>query len=225
MPNKNKIGEKIKTLMEVRNVSLEELANDSDVNIELVEKILNGEIIPSLTPLTKIARVLGVRIGTFIDDDEQTTIDWFNEIKDKLNIDCNYDEYKNAYYEYGKKIPYHKDVIKFAHSLRDKCYIAMFSSLVKLDEARINEQVNLSSFDYIFLTYKMGFSKPNSKAFEYIENTVKINPENILFIDDTQINIDEANKRKWKTCRADGFEFEKIKRSVEEFLEKGEINE
>ena len=42
MPNKNKIGEKIKTLMEVRNVSLEELANDSDVNIELVEKILNG---------------------------------------------------------------------------------------------------------------------------------------------------------------------------------------
>ena len=46
MPNKNKIGEKIKTLMEVRNVSLEELANDSDVNIELVEKILNGEIIP-----------------------------------------------------------------------------------------------------------------------------------------------------------------------------------
>lgn len=62
MPNKNKIGEKIKTLMEVRNVSLDELANDSDVNIELVEKILNGEIIPSLTPLTKIARVLGVRI-------------------------------------------------------------------------------------------------------------------------------------------------------------------
>ena len=41
----------------------------------------------------------------------------------------------------------------------------------------------------------------------------------------TQINIDEANKRKWKTCRADGFEFKKIKRSVEEFLEKGEINE
>ena len=24
--------------------------------------------------------------NTFIDDDEQTTIDWFNEIKDKLNI-------------------------------------------------------------------------------------------------------------------------------------------
>lgn len=72
MPNKNKIGEKIKTLMNVRNVSIEDVANNSDVNKELVEKILNGEIIPSLTPLTKIARALGVRIGTFIDDDEQT---------------------------------------------------------------------------------------------------------------------------------------------------------
>ena len=84
------------------------------------------------------------------------------------------------------------------------------------------------------LTYKeMEFVKQNIELFKntgfeidvFGENTVKINPENILFIDDTQINIDEANKRKWKTCRADGFEFEKIKRSVEEFLEKGEINE
>ena len=83
MPNKNKIGEKIKTLMEVRNVSLDELANDSDVNIELVEKILNGEIIPSLTPLTKIARVLGVRIGTFIDDDESDKVVYFSGDENK----------------------------------------------------------------------------------------------------------------------------------------------
>lgn len=163
--------------------------------------------------------------NTFINDNEQTTIDWFNEIKSKLDINCNYNEYKNAYYEYGKKIPYHKNVVNFAHSLKEKCYIAIFSSLVKLDEARINDQVNLSLFDYNFLTYKMGFNKPDSKAFEYIEKIIKISPENILFIDDTAINLEEANKRKWKTCKADGFEFEKIQRSVEEFLEKGEINE
>ena len=150
---------------------------------------------------------------------------WFERIKKSFGIQCNYDKFYAMYQEKFDKIEYYKDVVKFAHSLRDKCYIAMFSSLVKLDEARINEQVNLSSFDYIFLTYKMGFSKPNSKAFEYIENTVKINPENILFIDDMQINIDEANKRKWKTCKADGFEFEKIKRSVEELLRKGEVDE
>ena len=72
MPEKNKIGEKIKNLIEIRNLTTAEVANNSGVNEELVEKIVDGEIIPSLTPLTKIARALGVRIGTFIDDDSQT---------------------------------------------------------------------------------------------------------------------------------------------------------
>lgn len=72
MPEKNKIGEKIKNLIEIRNLTTEDIANNSGVNKELVDKIVDGEVIPSLTPLTKIARSLGVRIGTFIDDDVQT---------------------------------------------------------------------------------------------------------------------------------------------------------
>ena len=196
--------------------------NISRVIIDIMKKyncrLTDREIIDICTNGRKL-------FNTFTDDNEQTTIDWFNEIKNKLNIDCSYDEYKKSYYEYGKKIPYHENVVKFAHELKEKCYIAIFSSLVKLDEARINDQVNLSLFDYNFLTYKMGVNKPDTRAFEYIENTVKINPENILFIDDTQINIEQANMRKWNTCRADGYEFEKIKKSVEEFLKKGEVDE
>ncbi len=51
MADKNKIGVKIRNIMELRQLSVEELANNSAVNPELVEKILDGEIIPSLTPL------------------------------------------------------------------------------------------------------------------------------------------------------------------------------
>ena len=69
MADKNKIGVKIRNIMELRQLSVEELANNSAVNPELVEKILDGEIIPSLTPLTRMARALGVRLGTFLDDD------------------------------------------------------------------------------------------------------------------------------------------------------------
>lgn len=69
MADKNKIGVKIRNIMELRQLSVEELANNSAVNSELVEKILDGEIIPSLTPLTRMARALGVRLGTFLDDD------------------------------------------------------------------------------------------------------------------------------------------------------------
>lgn len=68
MSEKNKIGEKIKNIMAIRELTTEEVANNSGVNFELVKKIEDGEIIPSLTPITKIARALGVRLGTFLDD-------------------------------------------------------------------------------------------------------------------------------------------------------------
>lgn len=158
--------------------------------------------------------------STFICDDDETTINWFNEVKDKLNIKCTFEEYKTAYYEYGKKIPYYKDVVEYAHSLKEKCNIGIFSSLVKLDEKRINEQVNLSMFDYVFLSYKMGYNKPNLESYEFIEKKLNVKAENILFIDDTKINIDNAKKRGWNTCNAYGYELDKIKKSVELFLRK-----
>ncbi len=156
--------------------------------------------------------------STFINNDEETTVTWFNEVKSKLKITCTYEEYKNAYYKYGKKIPYYKDVVEYAHNLKEKCNIGIFSNLVKLDEKRINEQVDLSMFDYAFLSYQMGYIKPNPKAYEYIEKRLKINSKEILFIDDTNVNIDEARKRKWNTCNACGYELDKIKENVEKFL-------
>ena len=68
MSDKNVIGAKIRQLRESREMSLEELAKASGNSAELIESIENGEVVPSLTPLIKIARALGVRLGTFMDD-------------------------------------------------------------------------------------------------------------------------------------------------------------
>ena len=70
MDNKNKLGSKIKAIRETRKISIEDLADKAGIPIEGVKKIENGELIPSLTPLIKLARVMGVRIGTFLDDQE-----------------------------------------------------------------------------------------------------------------------------------------------------------
>ncbi|MCI8411999.1 MAG: HAD-IA family hydrolase [Clostridia bacterium] len=156
--------------------------------------------------------------NTFINDDEEITKKWFKEVKNKLNISCTYEEYKKSYYEYGKKIPYHRNVVRYSHDLNKKCKTAVFSSLVKLDYQRINDQVNLSKFDYVFLTYRMGYNKPNEKTFEIIEKQTRIKPENMLFIDDTKVNIDVAQKRGWNTCNANGYELDKIKKTVKIFL-------
>ncbi len=72
LTEKNSVGEKIRQFRESHEMSVEELAKESQSSVELIEKLEAGELIPSLTPLLKIARALGVRLGTFLDDAPQT---------------------------------------------------------------------------------------------------------------------------------------------------------
>ena len=65
------VGEKIKALREDKTITIEELAQRSGLAIEQIERIENNIDIPSLAPLIKIARVLGVRLGTFLDDQDE----------------------------------------------------------------------------------------------------------------------------------------------------------
>ncbi len=67
----NKVGERIKQLRESKSISVEEMAERSGLQIEQIKKIEQAKDFPSLSPLIKIARVLGVRLGTFLDDSEE----------------------------------------------------------------------------------------------------------------------------------------------------------
>jgi len=68
---KNIVGEKISTLCADKNISKEELSDRSGLSVDQIELIENSDTIPSLSPLIKIARALGVRLGTFLDDCEE----------------------------------------------------------------------------------------------------------------------------------------------------------
>jgi transcriptional regulator with XRE-family HTH domain len=70
MSVQNRIGNKVRLIRESRKLSLEDVSERSNVSIKSIESIENGSLIPGLTPLIKIARVLGTRLGTFMDDQE-----------------------------------------------------------------------------------------------------------------------------------------------------------
>lgn len=85
------VGAKIRTLRESRRISLEELAQRSGLAVEQVERIENNIDLPSLAPLIKIARVLGVRLGTFLDDQDETgpSVCRHNEAGDTISFSNN----------------------------------------------------------------------------------------------------------------------------------------
>ena len=70
MDNTKIIGEKIKALRESRQISVEDLMERTGLSQEQIERIESNVDIPSLAPLIKIARALGVRLGTFLDDQD-----------------------------------------------------------------------------------------------------------------------------------------------------------
>lgn len=66
----NKLGQKIATLREAHHLSAADLAQRCSCDVSVIEGLERGELPPSLAPLIKITRALGVRLGTLMDDDE-----------------------------------------------------------------------------------------------------------------------------------------------------------
>ncbi len=69
MPDENKLGGKIRQLREMREMSVEQLAEQSHCHVDLLRHMEDGDLVPSLTPLMNISRALGVRLGTLLDDE------------------------------------------------------------------------------------------------------------------------------------------------------------
>ena len=71
MTTKKNVGEKIQQIRTAQNITVSELSVRSTIDEEQINLIEENKLLPSLAPLIKIARALGVRLGTFLDETEQ----------------------------------------------------------------------------------------------------------------------------------------------------------
>ena len=85
------VGAKIKALRETREISVAELAERTGLAEEQIARIEDNIDIPSLAPLIKIARARGVRLGTFLDDqdDHGAVVCRMQESSDTISFSIN----------------------------------------------------------------------------------------------------------------------------------------
>lgn len=88
MTKKVSVGGKIRSLRESKMMDLEVLAERSQLPIEQIKAIEEDNLLPGLAPLIKIARVLGVRLGTFLDDSQGTgaVVSRSEEVKESVRF-------------------------------------------------------------------------------------------------------------------------------------------
>ena len=151
----------------------------------------------------------------------QTTDDFektFNLMKDEFNFNVSYKEFIDIYLSIFDKVDYYKDVRDYEISLKDRCYIGILSDLTVFDKVRLDKQVGLDNYDYVFLSFELGMKKPDMEIFNKVQSMLPFKKEDILFIDDRLDNIESANKMGWNTLQATGLELDKIKNTCEDFL-------
>ena len=68
----NIVGTKIKEYREFRQITREDMALKANLSLEQIKQIEDKGVMPSLGHMIKISRALGVRIGTFLDDQDET---------------------------------------------------------------------------------------------------------------------------------------------------------
>lgn len=142
----------------------------------------------------------------------------FYELKEHLNLKGDFPNFVNRYNYYCDKISYYKDVRDYEISLKDKCYIGILSNLDYLAKRRLNNQVGLDNYDYVFLSFELECNKPNPLIYKKVEEQIPFRNKDILFIDDSLKNIEMAKTFGWQTLQATGLELEKIKETCENFL-------
>jgi DNA-binding XRE family transcriptional regulator len=64
------VGKRIRLLRESQSIGREEMAQRTGLDVEQIARIEENRDLPSLAPLIKIARTLGIRLGTFLDDED-----------------------------------------------------------------------------------------------------------------------------------------------------------
>jgi len=62
------LGRRIEKMLADRNLDVTQLSQRTGLDLPFLESLLADDVYPSIGPLLKVARALGVRLGTLVDD-------------------------------------------------------------------------------------------------------------------------------------------------------------
>ncbi|MBR4962290.1 MAG: HAD family phosphatase [Muribaculaceae bacterium] len=130
--------------------------------------------------------------------------EWRNIVRQSISSPVMDEQIDDAFNAFLVDIPIEK--LRMLRALKSKYRIAMLSNTNKvMFESKIPELFKIEGltiedyFDDFFLSYKMGMSKPSPEIFIKVAEELGIEPNEALFIDDSQANVDAAAKLGFQT--------------------------
>ena len=88
--------------------------------------------------------------------------------------------------------------------------VYLLSNLKEIDFNCLKQKLDINIFDEVFLSYRLGCTKNDTKIFQILINKLSINPNNIYFFDDKEENIKNAQKTGINAYQVDGKNIKEI---------------
>ena len=144
---------------------------------------------------------------------EISTKEFFEYLKKYMDDNITLEEFKNIYVNNNK---FFNDTIEIIKKLKNLSYkVYLLSNLKEIDYEKFIKHFDVSIFDEMFLSFKLGMLKPNDDIYQYVINKLNTKPENIYFFDDNKENVDGAIRNGINAYQVTG---ETVKKVVEGIL-------
>ncbi|SCW64867.1 haloacid dehalogenase superfamily, subfamily IA, variant 3 with third motif having DD or ED [Ruminococcaceae bacterium YRB3002] len=144
--------------------------------------------------------------------------EFYGRLKEDYGLKGDYETFRRLYGEIFARIEYREDVRDYEWSLRERCYTGILSDLALPDVARLDSQVGLGNYDHLFLSCRLGISKPRREFWEAAQRKLPFDKKDVLFIDDNPANTGAAAEFGWNVLCATGNELDLIRETCERFL-------
>ena len=146
---------------------------------------------------------------------EISTKEFFEYLKRYMDDNITLEEFKNIYVNNNK---FFNDTIEIIKKLKNLGYkVYLLSNLKEIDYEKFIKHFDISIFNELFLSFKLGMLKPNDDIYQHVINKLNTKPENIYFFDDNKENVEGAIKNGINAYQVTG---ETVKKVVKEILNK-----
>ena len=120
----------------------------------------------------------------------------------------------NTYFR-KNAIPNH-DVKKLSMDLKENGFdIGIISNIEKITHTVVEDWDMLSHFKHKFMSYQIGFSKPDPRIYEHVIQKLPYTEDELLFIDDKLPNVESAKNSGMSSIHF--INLENLKSSLNEF--------
>lgn len=119
--------------------------------------------------------------------------DFWEKIARDTNSDLlkdNTESLWNTYFRKNAKLNH--NAINLSKIISDDYTMGIISNIEKITHKVVDDWHVLDNFEHLFMSYEIGFSKPDPRIYKYVIDKLPFEPQNMIFIDDKKSNVDTA---------------------------------